>query len=126
MPGAGIQMMTRLRVADNSGARVVGVIRVMRVRRRTGTVGDEVVCSIKEADPGAKKVKKGEVHRAVVVRGKVEDARRDGSTMRCSDWAAALLGPNGQPIGTRIRGVVSSNLDRSKYMKIMSLCRVII
>mmetsp|Transcript_6031 Transcript_6031/g.16067 ORF Transcript_6031/g.16067 Transcript_6031/m.16067 type:complete len:123 (-) Transcript_6031:1197-1565(-) len=121
----GIQMMTRLRVCDNSGAKVVQVIQVLG-KKRGGTVGDVCSVSVKSADPSSRKVKKGEVFRALIVRHKTEPVRPDGSYLRTSDTSCVLLQPNGQPLGTRIRGVVSASLDRQKWLKVISLCRAVI
>jgi len=119
-------MMTRLHVADNSGAKLIQVIQVLRARKRNGRVGDMVTCSVKVADPASNKVKKGEVHRALIIRGKTEPGRFDGSYLRSGDTSVVMMNHAGQPLGTRIRGFVSSNIDRSKYMKVLSLCRVVL
>jgi len=118
--------MTRMQCVDNSGAKMIQVIHVLRVGRRNGNVGDIVSCSIKNADPQSKKVKKGEVHRALIIRGKREPQREDGSYLRSGDTSCILLGPNMQPLGTRIRGFVSSSLDRSKYLKVLSMAKYVI
>mmetsp|Transcript_17823 Transcript_17823/g.38605 ORF Transcript_17823/g.38605 Transcript_17823/m.38605 type:complete len:123 (-) Transcript_17823:633-1001(-) len=121
----GIQMMSRLRVCDNSGAKVVQVIQVLG-KKSGGTVGDVCSVSVKSADSSSRKVKKGEVCHALIVRHKREKVRYDGSFLRTSDTACILLHQNGQPLGTRIRGVVSAALDRQKWLKVISLCRAVI
>jgi len=118
-------MMSRMKVCDNSGAKIVQVIQVLG-KKRGGTVGDVIVVSIKSADPDSKKVKKGEVHRGLIVRHKTEPKRPDGTYLRTSDTSCILLQPNGQPLGTRIRGVVSASLDRQRFMKVFSMCRAVI
>jgi len=116
-----IQMQTNLDVADNSGARRVQCIKVLGgSKRRTASVGDLIVVSIKEAIPRGK-VKKGEVHRAVVVRTAKEIRRADGSSIRFDRNAAVLLTAQGEPVGTRIFGPVTRELRAKKYMKIISL-----
>ena len=116
-----IQMETRLEVADNSGARKVQCIKVLGgSKRRFATVGDVIVVSVKEAIPRGR-VKKGDVHRAVVVRTAKEVRRRDGSTIRFDRNAAVLIDKEGEPIGTRIFGPVTRELRAKGYMKIISL-----
>ena len=116
-----IQMQTRLEVADNSGARKVQCIKVLGgSKRRTASVGDVIVVSVKEAIPRGR-VKKGDVHRAVVVRTAKEIHRADGSSIRFDRNAAVLLTPAGEPIGTRIFGPVTRELRARGYMKIISL-----
>ena len=116
-----IQMETRLEVADNSGARKVQCIKVLGgSKRRFATVGDVIVVSVKEAIPRGR-VKKGDVHRAVVVRTAKEVRRRDGSTTRFDRNAAVLIDKEGEPIGTRIFGPVTRELRAKGYMKIISL-----
>jgi len=116
-----IQQYSRLRVADNSGARVIQVIRVLgRAQASTGGVGDVVVASVKQAVPNAA-VKKGEVVRAVIVRTNKEFGRADGSYIRFDENAAVLITPQGNPRGTRIFGPVARELRDRKYMKIVSL-----
>jgi len=114
-----IQMQTNLDVADNSGARRVQCIKVLGgSHRRTATVGDIIVVSIKEAIPRGK-VKKGDVHRAVIVRTAIR--RVDGSAIRFDRNAAVLINKQGEPIGTRIFGPVTRELRAKKFMKIVSL-----
>ncbi|MCZ6482340.1 MAG: 50S ribosomal protein L14 [Alphaproteobacteria bacterium] len=116
-----IQSETKLEVADNSGARRVQCIKVLGgSKRKTASVGDLIVVSVKEAIPRGK-VKKGEIHRAVVVRTAKEIRRPDGSAIRFDRNAAVLLTPQGEPIGTRIFGPVTRELRAKKYMKIISL-----
>ena len=116
-----IQPQTRLRCADNSGARELMCIRVMQgSNKRFGTVGDVIMASVKEATPGAQ-VKKGEVVRAVIVRQAKEYARPDGSYIRFDDNAAVLLNPQDLPRGTRIFGPVARELRDKNFMRIISL-----
>ncbi len=116
-----IQEETNLVVADNSGAKKVRCIRVLGGHdRRYATVGDLIVVAVKSAIPGAP-VKKGEVHRAVVVRTKKEIRRKDGSYIRFDENAAVLLSPQNEPKGTRIFGPVARELRERQYMKIISL-----
>jgi large subunit ribosomal protein L14 len=116
-----IQMRTNLEVADNSGARRVQCIKVLGgSKRKTATVGDVIVVSVKEAIPRGR-VKKGDVHRAVVVRTAKEVRRIDGSTIRFDRNAAVLINAQGEPIGTRIFGPVTRELRAKQYMKIVSL-----
>ena len=116
-----IQMQTNLDVADNSGARRVQCIKVLGgSKRRTASVGDVIVVSIKEAIPRGK-VKKGDVHRAVIVRTAKEIRRGDGSAIRFDRNAAVLINKQGEPIGTRIFGPVTRELRGKKFMKIISL-----
>jgi len=116
-----IQMQSVLDVADNSGARRVQCIKVLGgSKRRTATVGDIIVVSIKEAAPRGK-VKKGDVHRAVIVRTRKDVKRPDGSTIRFDSNAAVLVNANKDPIGTRIFGPVVRELRAARHMKIVSL-----
>ena len=116
-----IQMQTNLDVADNSGARRVQCIKVLGgSHRRTAEVGNVIVVSIKEAIPRGK-VKKGDVHRAVIVRTAKEIRRADGSAIRFDRNAAVLINKQGEPIGTRIFGPVTRELRGKKFMKIISL-----
>ena len=115
-----IQMQTNLDVADNSGARRVMCIKVLGgSHRKYASVGDIIVVSVKDAIPRGK-VKKGEVHNAVVVRTRHPVRRPDGSAIRFDTNAAVLLDNKGDPIGTRIFGPVTREL-REKYMRIISL-----
>ncbi len=116
-----IQMQSQLEVADNSGARRVQCIKVLGgSKRRTAGVGDVIVVSVKEAIPRGR-VKKGDVHRAVVVRTAKEIRREDGSTIRFDKNAAVLISKQGEPIGTRIFGPVTRELRARRCMKIISL-----
>ena len=116
-----IQQYSRLRVADNSGAKQLMVIQVMGgSRRRYGTVGDTIVASVKAAAPGGG-VKKGEVVRAVVVRAAQGWRRSDGSYIRFDENAAVVLSDTQNPRGTRIFGHVARELRERNYMKIVSL-----
>ena len=116
-----IQMQSNLDVADNSGAKRVQCIKVLGgSKRRTASVGDVIVVSVKEAQPRTK-VKKGDVHRAVIVRTKKDVRRPDGSVIRFDSNAAVLVTPQGEPIGTRIFGPVTRELRTKQHMKIVSL-----
>ena len=116
-----IQMQTNLDVADNSGARRVQCVKVLGgSRRKTASVGDTIVVTVKEAIPRGK-VRKGELHRAVIVRTAKEIRRPDGSAIRFDRNAAVLITPQGEPIGTRIFGPVTRELRARQYMKIISL-----
>ena len=117
-----IQMQTNLEVADNSGARRVQCIKVLGgSMRQVASVGDVIVVSVKEAVPRGR-VKKGDVHRAVIVRTAKDIHRPDGSTIRFDTNAAVLINKNsGEPIGTRIFGPVVRELRAKKHMKIISL-----
>jgi large subunit ribosomal protein L14 len=116
-----IQKETRLRVADNSGARQVMCIQVLGgSRRRYGRVGDTIVASVKQAAPGGA-VKKGEVVKAVVVRVAQPYRRDDGSYIRFDDNAAVILTDTQNPQGTRIFGPVARELRERNFMKIVSL-----
>ena len=116
-----IQMQSNLEVADNSGARRVQCIKVLGGSGRTSAaVGDVIVVSVKEAAPRGK-VKKGDVHRAVVVRTSKEIRRVDGSAIRFDNNAAVLINKQEEPIGTRIFGPVTRELRGKNFMKIISL-----
>jgi large subunit ribosomal protein L14 len=116
-----IQAQTHLDVADNSGARRVECIKVLGgSRRRVATIGDVIVVAIKDAIPRGK-VKKGEVHKAVIVRTAKEIRRPDGTAIRFDRNAAVLINAQGEPIGTRIFGPVTRELRAKQYMKIISL-----
>lgn len=115
-----IQQESRLRVADNSGAREVLCIRVLGgSKRRYASVGDQIVVTVKETSPGG--IKKGTVTKAVVVRTKKEIRRRDGSYIRFDDNAVVLLNAAEEPRGTRIFGPVARELRERDYMRIVSL-----
>ena len=116
-----IQQETRLRVADNSGAREVLCIKVLGgSRRRYASIGDVFVATVKDAIPGAK-VRKGDVVRCVVVRTRKEKRRPDGSYIRFDENAAVVLDENNQPRGTRIFGPVGRELREKRFMRIVSL-----
>jgi len=116
-----IQMQTNLDVADNSGARRVQCIKVLGgSHRRYASVGDIIVVSVKEAIPRGR-VKKGDVHKAVVVRTRKEVRREDGTAIRFDTNAAVMLNNSGEPIGTRIFGPVVRELRAKNFMKIISL-----
>ena len=116
-----IQMQSKLDVADNSGARKVQCIKVLGgSHRNIASVGDVIVVSVKEAIPRGK-VKKGEVHRAVIVRTAKEVQRPDGSSIRFDKNAAVLINKQNEPIGTRIFGPVVRELRARSFMKIISL-----
>jgi large subunit ribosomal protein L14 len=114
-------MRTRLEVADNSGARSVMCVKVLGgSKRKTASIGDIIVVSVKEAIPRGR-VKKGDVHRAVIVRTRFPVRRTDGSFVRFDRNAAVLISKEGEPIGTRIFGPVTRELRSKGYMKIISL-----
>ena len=116
-----IQQESRMKIADNSGAREVLTIKVLGgTGRRYASVGDIVVCTVKHASPGGQ-VKKGEVVRAVIVRTKKELRRKDGSYIKFDDNAAVIVKEDKSPKGTRIFGPVARELRDAGFMKIVSL-----
>ena len=116
-----IQQESRLRVADNSGAKEVLCIKVLGgSRRRYASIGDVFIATVKEAIPGAA-VKRGDVVRCVVVRTKKERRRPDGSYIRFDENAAVLLTDKGEPRGTRVFGPVGRELRDKRFMRIVSL-----
>ena len=116
-----IQMESNLEVADNSGARKVMCVKVLGgSKRRTAGIGDVIVVSVKDAIPRGR-VKKGTVHKAVIVRTRTPLKRDDGSIIRFDRNAAVLINPQGEPIGTRIFGPVTRELRSKNFMKIISL-----
>ena len=116
-----IQMQSILKVADNSGAKTLGVIRVLGGSfRRSGGIGDVVVASVKTATPGGS-VKKGDVIKCVIVRTSFTIKRADGTHIRFDDNAAVIINKEGNPVGTRIFGPVARELRERGYMKIVSL-----
>lgn len=116
-----IQVESRLKVADNSGAREVLVIKVLGgTNRRYANIGDVVTCSVKQAIPGGV-VKKGEIVKAVVVRTKKGLNRPDGTHIQFDDNAAVIIKEDKSPVGTRIFGPVTRELRNKNYMKIISL-----
>jgi len=122
-----IQMGTMLKVADNSGARKLCAIRQLggSAAPRYASLGDVVVCSVKEAAPESD-IKKGAVVRAVVVRIKARKRRRDGSYISFDENAAVLINPEREPVGTRVFGPVARELRERRYMKIVSLAPEVI
>lgn len=116
-----IQVETNLSVADNSGAKRVQCIKVLGgSKRRYASIGDVIVVSVKDAMPRGK-VKKGDVHRAVVVRTAKELMRKDGSVIRFDSNSAVIIDKKNEPLGTRIFGPVARELRASGFMKIISL-----
>lgn len=116
-----IQMQSNLEVADNSGARRVQCVKVLGgSKRRTANIGDVIVVSVKDAIPRGR-VKKGTVHKAVIVRTTKGIKREDGTMIRFDRNAAVLINPAGEPVGTRIFGPVTRELRAKNFMKIMSL-----
>ena len=121
-----IQQETRLRVADNSGAKEVLCIKVLGgTKRKYARLGDVIVVTVKKAIPGGV-VKKGEVTKAVVVRTRIELRRKDGSYIRFDDNAAVLINAQKEPQGTRVFGPVARELREKKFMKILSLAPEVI
>jgi len=127
-----IQQQTRLAVADNTGAREVGCIKVLggstrrgAFTRRTASLGDVIICSIKKAVPGGE-VKPGEIVRCVIVRTRYPVRRADGSYVRFDRNAVVLIDPNGNPRGTRIFGAVARELREKNFMKIVSLAAEVV
>lgn len=121
-----IQQETRLKVADNSGAREVLCFKVLGgSRRRYASIGDLIVVTVKQAIPDGM-VKKGQVTRAVIVRTKKEIRRSDGSYIRFDDNAAVIIDGNLEPRGTRVFGPVARELREKKFMKILSLAPEVI
>jgi large subunit ribosomal protein L14 len=116
-----IQPQTRLKVADNTGAKVIMCIRVLGGSfRRSGNIGDVIVASVKKATPGGV-AKKGDVVKAVIVRSTRGVQRNDGSTIKFDENAAVIIDSQKQPRGTRIFGPVARELREKGYMKILSL-----
>lgn len=121
-----VQQQSRLKVADNTGAKEVSVIKVLGgSRRRYARVGDKIIVTVKEASPGGA-VKKGEVVTAVVVRTKKEFRRIDGTYIRFDDNAVSIINEQGNPRGTRVFGPVARELREKNYMKIISLAPEVI
>ena len=121
-----IQQETRLKVADNTGAKELLCIRVLGgSKRRYAYVGDTIVATVKDAIPGGG-VKKGEVVKAVIVRTAKSHRRADGSYIKFDENAAVILRPDGEPRGTRIFGPVARELREKKYMRIVSLAPEVI
>tara|TARA_B110000438_G_C15595186_1_gene555559 strand:- start:182 stop:550 length:369 start_codon:yes stop_codon:yes gene_type:complete len=121
-----IQQETRLKVADNTGAKEVLCIKVLGgSKKKYAKTGDLIIVTIKKAIPGSN-VKKGEVHKAVVVRTKKERKRLDGSYIRFDDNAAVLVNDSKEPKGTRVFGPVARELREKRFMKILSLAPEVI
>ena len=121
-----IQEYSRLSVADNTGAKTAMCIKVLGgSKRKYGSIGDTIVVTIKDAVP-ASNVKKGSVHRAVIVRTKKEVKRRDGSYVRFDENACVLIDQNNEPKGTRIFGPIGRELREKKFMKIISLAAEVV
>ena len=121
-----IQQESRLRVADNSGARELGVIKVLGgTNRRYANIGDVVICSVKHATPGGV-VKKGAVVKAVIVRSKKGIRRSDGSYIKFDDNAAVVIKDDKNPQGTRIFGPVTRELRGDNFMRIISLAQKVL
>jgi large subunit ribosomal protein L14 len=121
-----IQQETRLVVADNTGAKVVGCIKVLGgSRRRFAGLGDVIVCSVKSVIPGSE-VKKKSIVRAVIVRCRQPTRRADGSYIRFDSNAVVLVDTDGSPRGTRIFGAVARELRERKFMKIVSLANEVV
>ena len=116
-----IQVQTELNVADNTGAKIVECIKVLGgSKKRTASVGDKIVVSVKEAIPNGK-VKKGSVHKAVIVRTKYSVFRNDGSSVKFDSNAAVIIDEKDEPLGTRIFGPVTKELRAKGQTKIISL-----
>ena len=116
-----IQVQTELNVADNTGARIVECIKVLGgSKRRTASVGDKIVVSVKDALPNGK-VKKGSVQKAVIVRTRYPISRNDGSKVKFDNNAVVIIDDKGEPVGTRIFGPVTRELRNRGQMKIISL-----
>lgn len=127
-----IQQETRLTVADNSGAQIVGCIRVLGgstrrggYTRRVAGIGDVIICSVKKSLPGAE-IKNGNIVRCVVVRTKYPIRRTDGSYVRFDSNAVVLIDDDGNPRGTRIFGAVARELRAKNFMKIISLAAEVV
>lgn len=128
-----IQQETRLNVADNSGARIVGCIRVLGgstarrggLTRRSAALGDVIICSVKKAIPSSD-IKQGEIVRCVVVRTRYPVRRNDGSYVRFDKNAVVIIDNDGNPRGTRIFGAVARELREKNYMKIVSLATEVV
>lgn len=116
-----IQESTRLKIADNTGGKVAFCVKVLGgTRRRYARLGDVIVVSVKKVTPGAD-IKKGSLHKAVIIRTKKETKRNDGTAVRFDDNACVLLDTNEEPAGTRIFGPVGRELRDKDFMKLISL-----
>ena len=121
-----VQQETRLKVADNTGAKEVLCIKVLGgSKRKYARTGDLIVITVKKTIP-ASNIKKGEIHKAVIIRTKKERKRKDGSYIRFDDNAVVLVDDSKEPIGTRVFGPVARELREKKYMKILSLAPEVI
>ena len=121
-----IQQESRLKVADNSGAREVLVIRVLGGSKvKTGNIGDIVVCTVKKATPNGN-IKKGKVVKAVIVRSKFGVRRNDGSYIKFDDNACVIIKDDKTPVGTRVLGPVARELRDKDFMKIVSLAKEVL
>lgn len=121
-----LQLQSRVKVADNSGARWVGVFKVIKQGRHDGAqLGDVVIASVKEATPRGN-VKDHEIVKAVIVRQTKPMRRKDGSTIRFDENAVVIINPDGTPRGTRIFGPVARELRDKGYMKIVSLAEEVV
>ena len=115
-----IQMLSTVKVADNTGAKEAKMIRRLGQVKRTASVGDEIVVHIRDASPDSN-IKKGTVHRAVIVRTRAPIRRADGSYLRFDSNAVVLINNDGQPKGSRVYGPIARELRQKKFMKIISL-----
>ena len=121
-----VQQESRLKVADNSGAKEVSVIRVLGGSKvKTGNIGDVVVVAVKKATPNGT-VKKGKVAKAVIVRSKFGLRREDGSYIKFDDNACVIIKDDKSPVGTRVFGPVARELRDKNYMKIVSLAKEVL
>ena len=121
-----VQPRSIITISDNSGARVARVVKVLGgTRKRYGRLGDVIVVSIQDALPGAQ-IKKGDVHKAVLIRTVKEVRRKDGSYIRFDQNAAVLINEAGEPVGTRVFGPVARELREKKFLKIVSLAPEVI
>ena len=120
-----IQQESRLKVADNSGAKELLVIRVLGGNKKFGSIGDIVVGTVKKATPNGT-VKKGKVVKAVIVRTKSAQRREDGSYIRFDDNACVIIKDDKSPVGTRVLGPVARELRDLEYMKIVSLAKEVL
>ena len=121
-----VQQETRLKVADNSGAREVSIIRVLGGSKvKTGNIGDIVVATVKKATPNGT-VAKGKVVKAVIVRTKAGLRREDGSYIKFGDNACVIIKDDGTPVGTRVCGPVARELRDKNFMKIVSLAKEVL
>ena len=120
-----IQQESRLKVADNSGAKEVLVIRVLGGNKRVGSLGDVVVCTVKKTTPNGT-IKAGKVVKAVIARTKKPVRRPDGSYIKFDDNACVIINEDKSPVGTRVLGPVARELRDNDYMKIVSLAKEVL